>query len=139
MRMLPPMSEPMPSTAPSAASRAPSPPEEPPAVCATDHGLHVRPQSGLLDSNASSVCGTFVLAMMIAPAARSVSTTYGGRKMCAWAPEIGSRWERKTIKKTYGCVALGWFVGPLRVSDRAVKPLYVNYPRVSSVPQHGQT
>jgi len=68
----------MPSAAPSAARSAASPPEEPPAVCATDHGLHVRPQSGLLHSNVNNICGTFVLAMMTTPAARSVSTTYAG-------------------------------------------------------------
>jgi hypothetical protein len=77
--MLPPTSEPMPSAAPSAASRAASPPEEPPGVCAADHGLSVRPQSGLQLSKASRVCGTFVLAMMMAPAARSVATAYGMR------------------------------------------------------------
>jgi hypothetical protein len=72
--MLPPTSVPTPSTAPSAASRAPSPPEDPPAVCAVDQGLRVRPQRGLELSKASRVCGMFVLAMMIAPAARSVAT-----------------------------------------------------------------
>jgi hypothetical protein len=77
MRMLPPTSEPTPSAAPSAASSAPSPPEEPPEVCAVDHGLSVRPQIGLQLSKASRVCGTLVLAMMMAPAARSVATTYG--------------------------------------------------------------
>jgi hypothetical protein len=75
--MLPPTSVPMPSAAPSAASKAPSPPEEPPAVCAVDHGLSVRPQSGLEHSKASRVCGMFVLAMIIAPAAHSVATIYG--------------------------------------------------------------
>ena len=75
MRMLPPTSVPTPSAAPSAASKAPSPPEEPPAVCATDQGLSVRPQSGLLLSNAKRVCGTFVLANIMAPAARSVAMT----------------------------------------------------------------
>jgi hypothetical protein len=74
--MLPPTSEPIPSAAPSAASSAPSPPEEPPGVWAADHGLHVRPQRGLQLSKARSVCGTFVLAKMTAPAARSVETTY---------------------------------------------------------------
>jgi hypothetical protein len=74
--MLPPTSTPTPRAAPSTASSAPSPPEEPPAVCAVDHGLHVRPQSGFALSKESSVCGTFVLAMMMAPAARSVATIY---------------------------------------------------------------
>lgn len=76
MRILPPTSEPIPSAAPSAASSAPSPPEEPPGVWAADHGLLVRPQRGLQLSKARSVCGTFVLAKMMAPAARSVETTY---------------------------------------------------------------
>jgi hypothetical protein len=62
--------------APSTATTAPSPPEEPPEVCAVDHGLHVRPQSGFALSKANIVCGTFVLAMMMAPASRSVATTY---------------------------------------------------------------
>lgn len=76
IRMLPPTSEPIPSAAPSDARSAPSPPEEPPGVWAADHGLHVRPQRGLQLSKARSVCGTFVLAKMTAPAARSVETTY---------------------------------------------------------------
>jgi len=74
--MLPPMSVPTPIAAPSMASSAPSPPEEPPAVCEADHGLHVRPHSGFVLSKASRVCGTFVLAMMMAPALRSVATSY---------------------------------------------------------------
>jgi hypothetical protein len=45
-------------------------------VCAVDHGLHVRPQSGFALSKASSVCGTFVFPMMMAPAARSAATSY---------------------------------------------------------------
>jgi hypothetical protein len=76
IRILPPTSEPIPSAAPSAASSAPSPPEEPPEVWAADHGLHVRPQRGLQLSKARRVCGTFVLAKMMAPAARSVETSY---------------------------------------------------------------
>ena len=75
MRMLPPTSEPTPSAAPSEASTAPSPPEEPPGECAVDHGLRVRPQMGLELSNASRVCGTFVLAITMAPAARNVTTS----------------------------------------------------------------
>ena len=75
-RMLPPRSEPTPRTAPSAARSAPSPPEEPPAVCAADHGLHVRPQSGFSLTRAASACGAFVFPMMMAPAARSVTTIY---------------------------------------------------------------
>jgi hypothetical protein len=79
IRILPPTSEPMPSAAPSTASKAPSPPEEPPAVCAADHGLDVRPQRGLTLSKARSVWGTFVLVKIMAPAARSVETIYYGR------------------------------------------------------------
>src|SRR5258708_6274826 len=73
MRMLPPTSKPRPSAAPSAASTAASPPEEPPAVCAIDHGLSARRQRGLTLSNARRVCGTLVLAITMAPAARSVA------------------------------------------------------------------
>ncbi len=82
--MLPPTSVPMPSAEPSAASSAPSPPDEPPGVCAVDHGLNVRPQSGFELSKASSVCGTFVLAMMMAPAARSFATIYWRREGDRW-------------------------------------------------------
>jgi hypothetical protein len=74
----------MPSTEPSAASIAPSPPDEPPEVCAVDHGLSVRPQSGFELSKASSVCGTFVLAMMMAPAARRAATIYWRRGSDRW-------------------------------------------------------
>ena len=76
MRTLPPRSEPTPITTPSAARSAQSPPEEPPGVCAADHGLDVRPQSGFSLSAADSACGTFVFPMMMAPAARSVTTIY---------------------------------------------------------------
>jgi hypothetical protein len=80
--MLPPTSEPTPSAAPSAASSAASPPEEPPAVWAGEYGLQVRPQMGLALSKASSVCGTFVLVKMTAPAVRSVATSYTYIYMC---------------------------------------------------------
>ena len=45
-------------------------------MCEADHGLQVRPHSGFALSKASRVCGTFVLAMMMAPALRSVATSY---------------------------------------------------------------
>ena len=98
MRILPPTSEPTPSAAPSAASSAPSPPEEPPGVCAADHGLVVRPQRGLALSKARSVWGTFVLAKITAPAARSVETTYTGRRVRGvWQGKVG--WERSKFGK----------------------------------------
>jgi hypothetical protein len=40
----------------------PTPPEEPPAVCAADHGSHVRPQSEFALSKVNINGGTFVLA-----------------------------------------------------------------------------
>ena len=95
IRILPPTSEPTPRAAPSAASSAPSPPEDPPEVCAADHGLHVRPQRGLQLSNARSVCGMFVLVIIMAPAARSVETSYilwaGARKssLREWKGKVG--------------------------------------------------
>ena len=45
-------------------------------MCAADHGLHVRPQSGFWLSNASNVCGIFVLAITMAPAARRAARSY---------------------------------------------------------------
>ena len=98
-------------------------------MCEVDHGLHVRPHSGFALSKASRVCGTFVLAMMMAPALRSVTTSYcegadGEYRMGDMGDEDGKGWRRK--RKTYGSVALGWFLRPLRVSDRTVESLHVD-------------
>jgi hypothetical protein len=76
MRMLPPM----PTAEPSVARSAASPPDVPPAVCAVDHGLEVRPQSGFAFSKPNSVCGTFVLPMTMAPAARKIVTIYSSEE-----------------------------------------------------------
>ena len=127
IRILPPTSEPTPSAAPSAASSAPSPPEEPPGVWAADHGLHVRPQRGLQLSKARSVCGTFVLAKMTAPAARSVETTYtvwrvGKSRVC----RLWKAWQNET----YGGVLFGWLIGPLCIPYRTIEPLHVDYPHL---------
>lgn len=137
MRILPPTSEPTPSAAPSAASSAPSPPDEPPGVCAADHGLHVRPQRGLELSKARSVCGTFVLAKIMAPAARSFETTYTVRIVRIRARGWAKRWVEKgcvrgeveghEVGKTYGGIVLGWLVGPLCVPNSTVESLHVDY------------
>ena len=86
-------------------------------MCATDHGLHVRPQSGLLHSNASSVCGTFVLAKMTAPAARSVSTSYGDDKVCAWAREMEKPKEEKRTAASRSAGLLAHCVYPIVLSN----------------------
>ena len=65
-------------------------------MCAGDHGLIVRPQRGLELSKARSVWGTFVLAKITAPAARSVETTYTGR----WVRSVcgRERWDRRGLR-----------------------------------------
>jgi hypothetical protein len=96
-------------------------------VCAADHGLVVRPQRGLALSKARSVWGTFVLANITAPAARSVETTYTGRRVRGvWQGKVG--WERSKVGKTYGGILLGWLVGPLCVPNRTIESLHVDYP-----------
>ena len=137
MRILPPTSEPTPSAAPSAASSAPSPPDDPPEVCAADHGLHVRPQRGLELSKARSVCGTFVLAKIMAPAARSFETTYtvrivrirarGWAKRCVEKGCVRGEVQGHEVGKTYGGIVLGWLVGPLCVPNSTVESLHVDY------------
>lgn len=113
------MSVPTPSTAPSMASSAPSPPEEPPAVCAADQGLSVRSQSGLQLSNASNVCGTFVLQITIAPAARRAATSFDHHK-------FEGRGEVVRGGGTHWCVLLGGFIGPLCIPDCAIEALDVD-------------
>jgi hypothetical protein len=67
--------------------------------------------------------------MMMAPALRSVTTSYyqvadGEYWMGEKGYEDGKGWKRK--RKTYGSIALGWFLRPLRESDRTVESLHVD-------------
>ena len=96
-------------------------------MCAVDHGLSVRPQSGLEHSKASRVCGMFVLAMIIAPAAHSVATIYGNNcDMVASCSQWVSRDFEMGKWETYSSIPLGWFVGPLCVPDRTIVSLHTN-------------
>ncbi len=79
---LPPVSDPTPMAEPLQANKAASPPELPPAVCAELYGFVVRPHRGLRHSKLSIVWGTFVFAIIIAPAAlncltRRASSSFG--------------------------------------------------------------
>jgi len=74
MRSEPPVSLPRPSGEPPAAITAASPPLLPPQERSRSHGLLVRPYSGLSDSVKIMSCGKLVLAIGIAPAARSAAT-----------------------------------------------------------------
>ena len=139
--MLPPMSVPMPSAEPSIASSAPSPvkllalqtetiqwgsipPEDPPGVWSTFHGLSDLPQSGLLHSKASSVCGTLVLTNGTAPAALRSLTIYA-RSLSG--DQLLRTWQG------YQSVARGRSIDPGRVPDSAVHASDLNYTSFSLV------
>ena len=65
----------MPIILPLMRTRAPSPPELPPGVTLLFAGFKVRPKTLFMLSRAPSVCGTFVLAMMMAPRDSNISTS----------------------------------------------------------------
>lgn len=75
MRRDPPRSVPSAIAIMPAASAAAPPPVEPPALRVGSQGLRVRPNTSLNVLPPAANSGVFVLPMMIAPAARSRSTT----------------------------------------------------------------
>jgi hypothetical protein len=74
MRSEPPVSEPVQIGSMPAASAAAEPPEEPPALSAGLNGLPVAPHTGLRELAPAPMSGTLVLAVTMAPAARSFAT-----------------------------------------------------------------
>ena len=74
MRSEPPVSEPVQIGSMPVASAAAEPPEEPPALSVGLNGLPVAPQTGLRELAPAPMSGTLVLAVTMAPAARSLAT-----------------------------------------------------------------
>jgi hypothetical protein len=75
MRSEPPVSEPVAIGSMSTARAAAEPPEEPPAFSRGSNGLPVAPHTGLRVFAPAPMSGTLVLAVTMAPAARSRATS----------------------------------------------------------------
>ena len=101
------MSEPVHSGRRLAASAAAEPPDEPPAMRLASKGLPVAPQTGLRLFPPAPISGTFVLARIIAPAARrrpTISVSSSGTK-----PRLRGRCRRWSA-------SLWYFANPLHQS-----------------------
>ncbi|MNY25791.1 hypothetical protein D3C86_1595970 [compost metagenome] len=101
MRSEPPVSEPVQTGRKSAASAAAEPPDDPPALRFGLNGLPVAPHTTLRELAPAPISGTLVLAVTMAPAARSRATStlscagtlprYSGEPKVVSRPAVASR------------------------------------------------
>ena len=91
IRSEPPVSEPVQIGSMSQASAAAEPPDEPPAIFAGSNGLPVAPQTGLRELAPAPNSGTLVLAVTMAPAART-SATCAESRAGTWSRYSGEPW-----------------------------------------------
>ncbi len=95
IRSEPPVSEPVQTGSMSQASAAAEPPDEPPAISAGSNGLPVAPQTGLREFAPAPNSGTLVLAVTIAPAART-RAIWAESRSGTWLRYSGEPWVVST-------------------------------------------